>query len=294
MPTPAAQPFTPAGPWRAFFVATLLLGGSAWAAAPASAPPPLSQIGKPDAAEATRILEQFRRSGIPGEYYLEFELHELPRRGDERVFLGRLWGGRNADAAITRIELKDAAGAVHRLLVQNGEHGAAWRLVNGRIAALKPAELFEPLIPGVEITAFDVQMPFLYWPDASLQSISRSVRSRPAYAYVFRAPADFAAQHADAAMARAYLDTQTNVLLQSELLNAQGKVTKTFAIADLKRMGDDWIPIGLDYRNDVTRDKTHLQVTAAGLRLELAPSLFAPAGLTEDIPAPARVVRVEP
>src|SRR5437870_12771439 len=89
-----------------FFAATL----TAFSAAPPGSAPELGQVGKPNAAEAARILEQFRLSGIRGEYYLEFELHALPRQGDEQVFHGRMWGSRNDSGPITRVEVTDAQG----------------------------------------------------------------------------------------------------------------------------------------------------------------------------------------
>jgi len=285
---------TPAFLWRAFFVSIALCAARGLAAPPAAAPPPLSQIGKPDAAEAARILEQFRQSGIPGEYYLEFELHELPRRGDERVYQGRLWSGRDAEGAITRVELADAAGNKHRLLIQNGEHAAVWRLVDGRTTPVSGAALFEPLIAGIEIAAFDVQMPFLYWPDAALQRVDR-IRGRPANAFLFRAPPNFSAPSGQVAAARAYLDTQFNAIMQTELLDPNGRVLKTLSLVELKKIDDQWMPKSLDYRNEVTRDKTRLQVTAAALKLEFSSELFAPASLTEDVRAPAgKIVRIEP
>ena len=293
--------FTPAIFRRAFFVVatcvTLLVATQA-ANVPVK-PPELSQMGKADPEEAARILEQFRRSGIPGQYYLEFELHALPRRGEEQIFQGRLWGGRNEQGAISRVELTDAKNQKHRLLIQNGEHAAVWKFTQGKVAALSVAELFQPLIPGVEVTAFDVQMPFLYWPDATLEKITR-MRGRPSNAFLFRAPASFTQQHAEVTAARAYLDTQFNALMQTELLGANDRVVKTTSLLDLKKITDpvtrreQWIPKAFDVRNETTRDKTRFVIKAVALDLELAPAVFQPASLAEEIAPPARgLVRID-
>src|SRR4051812_34235540 len=109
----------PALIWRAFFV--FVLAGPLVAP---SAPTPGSnqpadsylQLGKVDQAEGRRVLEQFRRVGIAGEYYLEFEIRVMPRRGDERTFHGRLWGARNEQGAVLRVAVTDSAGLEHRLL----------------------------------------------------------------------------------------------------------------------------------------------------------------------------------
>ena len=287
---------TPVQFWRAFFV-LMLLGGARFANAgtPPTKLPDLAQVGKPDAAEAARLLAQFRQAGIPGEFFLEVELRAMPRRGEERTYKGRLWGGRNANGAVTRVELTDATGASHRLLIQNGERPAVWRFGAGKVAQLGVADLFAPLIPGVEVTPFDVQMPFLYWPGATLERIVR-VLGRPTYAYHFRAPPEFAAQHREVVAARAYLDTQFNQLLQTELIGASNKVVKSFAFVSLKRVGDQHIPKQADYRNEITRDKTRLQVTGAALGLRLPPALFAPESLAQpgQPPAAGSIVRIEP
>ncbi|HUR56637.1 MAG TPA: hypothetical protein VM029_02935 [Opitutaceae bacterium] len=246
------------------------------------------------ATEAARILGEFRNSGVPGQYYLEFELRALPRRGEERVYQGRLWGMRNAQGPISRVELTDAGGAKHRLLVQNGERAAVWRWANGRATGLGVTELFAPVIPGVELTAFDLQMPFLYWPDAKLQGVDK-VRGRPAHTFLFRAPPEFAAQHPEVAAARASLDTQMNALVQTELLDRNGKVLKRFSPLSLKVVDKQVLPKTIDFRNEATGDKARMQTTAAALGLELPPAMFAPASLAEDARPPAadKVVRID-
>jgi hypothetical protein len=237
------------------------------------------------------VLQQFRQSGIAGDYYLEFELHQLPRRGDEQVFQGRLWGSRNEQGAITRVELTDRDGRKSRLLVQNGERAGVWRAAGGQVKQLGAAELFAPLIPGVEVSAFDLQMPFLYWPDATLQG-GEKVRGRPANAFLFKAPASITG--ADVGAVRAYLDTQFNALMQYDVLNRAGRVVKTFSLATLKTIDRQPLPKSVEFRNEVTRDKTRLQVTAAALGLTLGPRLFDPAALTQDVAAPEKLVRLEP
>lgn len=268
--------------------------GTGFGAAP-SAPPELSQLGKPNAAEAARILEQFRHSGIAGQYFLDFELRAMPRRGEERLFSGRLWGGRNEQGAISRVEIVDGENRTHRLLVQNGARATVWRLTDSGVVALGTAALFAPVIPGVEVTAFDLQMPFLYWPDAELQSVSR-ILGRPAYAYFFRPPMKFSAEHREVGAARAFLDTQFNALLQTQLLAVDGRVLKTFSLVSLKTVDRQPVPKAVDFLNGKTRDKTRLQVRGVAFNLDLSPALFEPSALAEAIPPPPadRVTKLDP
>jgi hypothetical protein len=255
----------------------MAVGGSA--ATPPVQPPELAQIGKPDAAEAQRLLTQFRESGIAGAYYFEFDLIELPRRGDEKRFQGRLWGGRNEQGAIERIALRDAGGNEHRLLVQNGPNAAGWQVVGGQVQPLGVAALLDPVIPGVELSAFDLQMPFLYWPGATVASLRR-IRGRPAHEFVFPPPAAFASAHPELSAVRSYFDTQFNAPMQTELLGRDGRATKTLTLLDLKKINGQYIPKSFEVRDEVSRNKTRLVVTGAALDVRLPASIFAPAELT--------------
>ena len=286
--------FAPAIAWRAFFVLGLVTA-SVFAAVPVSAPPELAQVGLPDTAETARILVQFRQTGIVGDYFLDFELRTLPRRGDEKSFQGKMWGSRNADGSITRVALTGGDGRQHRLLVQNGGQAAVWRLVDQRVIQLDFAMLFEPVVPGVNLTAFDLQMPFLFWPGVTLERITR-MRGRPAHVFVFRPPAAFAAKNPEVGAIRVYLDTQYNAPTQIETIGRDGRVTKTLSLIDLKKVGEQWIPKSFEVRDEITRDKTRLVVTAAALGLALPSATFAPATLVDEVSRPAteRILKISP
>jgi hypothetical protein len=270
------------------------LAGQSYGAVPAAPQGELAQIGKPNAAEAARLVEQFRTSGIPGDYYLEFELRALPRRGEGRTFKGRWWGSRNDMGAVTRIEVVDDAGVAHRFLLQNGDRPGVWRLSHGRPTEIGIAEIMAPLVPGVEISAFDLQMPYLYWPSPSVEKITR-VLGRPSNAFIFPAPAAFKAQYPDISSARAYLDTQFNVPMQAETIGRDGKVKKTWAVLSLKTVDRQTVPKTVDYRNEVSRDKTRLLITGVALNLQFPDSIFQPASLAQPLASPAaeRVVRTD-
>jgi hypothetical protein len=281
---------SPANLWRAFFVFFLPLA-AIFAAPPPSAPPALAQVGKPNAEESARILDQFRRSGWHG--YVEFDLRALPRAGDEVVYHGKLWGGQTEQGAITRIEVTDGAGTVHRFLLQNGEHPLIWAVRNGAVVQIAGDAMFQPLIPGVEITPFDLQMPYLYWPGANVESIAR-VRGRPAYVFAFMPPPGFPAGNPPLKLVHADFDAQFNAPVQIELVSSR-QVLKTMSLVDLKKIGEQWIPRSFDLRNDLTRDKTRFEVTAVALNLDFADAVFAPAQLTESVRPPAadRIVRLD-
>ena len=282
----------------AFLVLFLTAIGPRLAAGPSSSSPPpdYAQSGTPDAAKGRAILDQLRQSGFAaGSYFLTFDLREMPRRGDEQVFHGRIRGARNENGQIMRIELSYGAGQEHRFLVQDGAEPAVWNYVQGRVARVEERAAMEPLIAGVEISPFDLQMPFFYWPDAVLTGINR-IRGRPAYAFLFRPPAGFQAVHPEITAVRAWLDTAFPEPVQTELIGANHAVVKTLSLLDIKKIQGQWMLSSADVRTEATRNKTRFSLTGAALGLDLAAALFSPAklGAEAGVPAANRIESIAP
>ncbi len=290
---------TPAPIRRAFFfgLAGLALAATGLSSVQAQGQkgyrPPTSylQLGKPDQEEGRRILESFRATGsmgIAGDYYLAFELRVMPRRGDEHSFAGQMWGSRNSNGAISRVTLATGA-EERRLLVQNGPQPAVWtsqgNAGGAEVAMLGVSALFTP-IADTDLTAFDLQMPFLYWTDFSYEGIAR-VRDRPAYQFLLYPPADFLAKYPALTGVRLYLDTQFRQPVQSEQIGEGGKLLKSMIVQELKRIGEQWIPKTIDLRNETTRNRTRFGVLGAALNQNFSAGLFAPAALATEAPAPA-------
>lgn len=291
---------TPAGQWRAFFVCAILavrLTGAPPANTGTGAPSPYLQAGQPDQAEGKKALDQLRRQGIQGNYFLEFQLRVMPRRGEERTFAGVLWGGQNALGAVTRVQLASGTADAKCLLIQNGPQPAAWQITGGgtRAELIDGDALFAPLATGTDITAFDLQMPFIHWPDFVYEGLTR-FRGRPAHIFLLRPPAAFAEKNSGLRGVRLQLDSQFNALVQVELLGARDRVTKTTSLVDLKKVGEQWIVKTIDVRDETTRNKTRLSVTGAALGLEFSGVLFESERLAEDIAPPpaARVAKIAP
>lgn len=277
--------FAPASIWRAFFL---------WAWLGAAELP--AQVPKaPDATEASRLIEQAREADLPGEYYFEFDLIALPKRGEEKTYRGRFWASRNTDGRIKRVELTGADGKPTRFILQSGVRPAVWRWADGKTTTLAGDELLQPLLPAVELTAFDLLMPFLYWPNVRLKGTT-AIRGRDAHVFEFTPPVSFDPVKAQIAGARIYLDVVLgNAIVQTELVDKSGRMLKRFSPLSLKTVGKQTVPKAVDYRNDLSGDKARLQFTAVALDLELGPALFAPAALEENIPAPGggKLVRLE-
>ena len=248
------------------------------------------QFGQPDQAEGRKILENFRLQGISGDYFLEFELHVLPRRGETHVVKGgRLWGGRNEIGPVSRVELPAVEGAsARRLLVQNGATGSVW--ISGTAAtstlpgALDPSALFTPLA-GTDLTAFDLQMPFLYWNDFVFEGVA-PVRGRPAHVFLVYPPADIVALKPELTGVRVYLDTQFGALVQAQQIGTEERVLKSITVLDLKKVNDQWMVKTIDLRDEATRNKTQFVVTGAALGLDFSGALFDSAALGSAITPP--------
>ncbi len=254
----------------------------------------LAGAALPDKADGAALLAHFRGSVYAEPIYVEFDLRQMPRRGDERLFHGRLWGARNGRGPITRFELEVGKGVpAHHILVQGGPDPALWVSDGPGKTARDEDALLLPLVPGVEMTPFDLQMPYLYWLDVDLTAVGR-IRGRPAYTYLFTPPADFAARSPAIASVKAYLDTQYDALMQSEIIGANGRVAKTLSLLELRKVGDRWIPRDLDVRNEATRDKTRLSITAVAVGLTVDPSTFDPSRLGANVAPPpgASITRV--
>lgn len=267
--------------WARLVAAALSLAGAIGRAAPSNLTPPSSyvQSGKLSPAEAAAALDQLRHSGPAQPAYLEFELRHLPRRGPATTSTGRMWASRNDEGTVVRIELADGT----HYLLQNGPHARVWRW---NLGTTRTVAATEPLQAGLEITAFDLLMPFAYWPLTTDIAQSR-IRGRPADVFLFTAPAAAAPIKG----VRAYLDSEYHAPVQIESLGGGGSVLKTFSLLDLKNLSGQWLFKDIEVRDEASRNKTRLSVTGAALGLDLQAALFQSDSLGESIEAPSTVQR---
>jgi hypothetical protein len=265
--------------------------------------PKYFQLGEPDQKEGAAILEAMRGVRPEGDYYLEFELRVLPRSGDGPVIPGRLWGGRNGEGPLSRLSLltsKEGAGddgetksVESRILVQGGPRPAAWRWPaadGSSVIAVDDAALFTPLA-GTHLSAFDLQMPFLYWTDFVFEGKTR-LKNSPVNTFLLYPPASLAKHRPDLAGIWVYLDPQYNALVQAEQIGAGERVLKTFWAGGFVKVDERWIPRSFELRDETTRDKTRFWVTAAALNLDFSAAMFDPGALATGLRPPAPLKRL--
>jgi hypothetical protein len=247
--------------------------------------PQFAQIAAPDQGTGREILEDFRQRGL-GDGYFEFELRYLPRRGEDRVTPGRMWLGRNDTGPVSRTSLwpEDPA-REHRLLVQNGPQSSvwAWKPQDGiAVAPLDAGALFAPLAE-TELTAFDLQMPYLFWQDFVYEGTVK-LRGRVADAFLLYPPTEIAAHQPDLLGVRVYVDTQFHALVQSDWVGEGSRVLKTLQVADFKKVNEQWVVKTIDLRNETTRNKTRFSVLAAATRVRWTSDTFDAGGLAAPLP----------
>jgi hypothetical protein len=256
--------------------------------------PRYAQTVAPDQEEGRRILDQFRQLTEAGEGYFNFEFRILPRRGEERRVAGLLWRGVDGDAPATRIVVNPGnAQAEQRWLVRGGTAPGLWTwrpTSPDQVEQLGESALFDALA-GTDVTAFDLQMPFLYWNEFVFEGVTR-VRGRTVRVFLLYPPAEFAARNARLGGVRVYLDLEYGAMVQAEQLDGEGRALKAMTVIDLKKVGGRWIVKSIDLRNEATRDKTRFGVTGAAVEATFSSRVFLPEALVEVIPPPARVERV--
>lgn len=247
------------------------------------------QLESPDQAKGARILHEFRQLGIAGDYFLQFELRVMPRRSGTVVYQGRLWGSRNEQGPISRVVLEDGRGGGQRLLLQGGFAPRIWSWSHSLAEplALGSAGLYQPLLAGAELTAFDLLMPYLYWEDFTFEGVSK-VLGRTTHTFLLRPPAGDQADDGRLKAVRVQLDTQFRAMVQAELIDAAGAAYKSLTLRDLKKVADQWMIKVIDLRNEQTRDKTRFQVLRAAVGLDLSPAIFEPGALAMEIASPER------
>jgi hypothetical protein len=235
-----------------------------------------------DPAEGVERMANFRQLRLAGDYCFRFELEHLPRRGPKAVYAGTLFGGWNAIGPVSRLEIfpggsedRDEA-AVVELIIQNGRELAVW-MRRGRVGefkALAGGALFEPIIPGVLYTPFDLQMPFIYWDDFIYEGPGR-VLSRVAQWFRMLPPkGSFVADSVQAV--RLGLDDTYDALLKVEVIGADGELRTEFKVESFKKVQQQYIVKEIALKDVQTRARTRFQVKAASVDLSLNPTLFDP------------------
>lgn len=267
--------------WRTFVLTgcMLALGAGVCEAQPRRRPPSKSYapIGLPDQAEGRRILEASRQIGFGDSFFLEFELRLLPRRGPEVRMPGRWMGMNTVSGPITRIEIlpKDATPEIW--LVDGGTASQVWRRGDdGRATVVDDPTV---MIASSQVSAVDLQTPYMRWTEFTYEGMLRRLQ-RPTHVFLLYPPEAQAGRYPGVGGVRAFIDTEYNALTQVQWVDEDGVPLKTITAGSVRKVPDTdrWIVTVLDVRDEKSRNKTRLVISAAALDLPLAGELFLPAG----------------
>jgi len=229
----------------------------------------------------TRLMS-LRQLRWQGDFCWRFKLQHLPRRGDSTVYQGTCWGSWNEQGPVNRFQLfATEAGAAAglpgvELIIQNGSDAAVWirQAPATEFKLMDGASLFEPILPGVLYTPFDLQMPYIYWNAYSYQGAAR-VLSRVAQWFRMLPPkASAAAQQVQAV--RIAVDDSYDALLKVEVYGMDGELRSDFKVESFKQVQRQYIIKQITLKDYRSRDRTRFQVVAASMSLSLDPSIFNP------------------
>jgi hypothetical protein len=243
------------------------------------------------------LLDAIRSSTFDGDFYFDFQIRLRPKRGAATLIPGQLRGSRNIQGPVTRITLRPGSPDGQRdLIIQSGPQSAVWTWSRGDTAAaannnsdtnnntaaarLDPAAMFEPLA-GMDLTAFELQMPFIYWDDFTYEGL-KSGNFRVTHAFLMRPPPDIAAAQPGLAGVRIYYDEGYRVITVFEILGPKGVVTKTMRLKDFQLVAGQFMLRKAELRNEATGNGTDFNVLMTGVKLDLPHDVFSP----EKIAAP--------
>lgn len=242
-------------------------------------------------AQGRKIIERFRSHRLQGDFFFQFELVQLPRRGAEIPFEGLMWGTWTEQGPLTRVALWEPGareGTLRQFLILSGQQPRAWQtLPDGSVEELPQGKMIDPLVPQLLYTPFDLAMPFVYW-DATYIGPDR-VRGRRAQTFLMSAPDEVRQSRPQWDYVMIALDDEYDALLRAEVVNSDNLPLRSFRIRSFKEIGGQYIIRGIDLVDEEVRDKTRFEVQRAAVGLRLPASVFAPASLAGN-----HLPRIEP
>ena len=128
------------------------------------------------------------------------------------------------------------SGKTEALIVQP-VHGPVRFYVRGQ-GELTGAQRTERLL-GSQFTYYDLGLAFLRWPHVKLLGDER-VRGRDCYAI------ESTAEGEPYARVKIWIDKEYFALLRAEAYNKDGSVVRRFAVTSFKKIGDLWVPHGME------------------------------------------------
>ena len=107
------------------------------------------------------------------------------------------------------------------------------------VGELVGAQRTEKLL-GSEFSYYDLGLPFLRWPNPKLLDADDRVRGRDCFAI------ENSAEGEPYARVKIWIDKEYCALLRAEAFDKNGNLVRRFAVTSFKKIGEAWIPRGLE------------------------------------------------
>ena len=239
--------------------------------------------------QSDQVLQLFRQSRIPGNFFLKFNIIHKPCLGENKKPVeGALWAGWADFGPQVRGEIFDNDGQTQLsfIAVKNFKQSSLWISNN-----LKPAlagnshETSEPIVPGLILSPFDINLPFTHWKETKYTA---TLRSRGRGVHFFEAINPTPSEPAKVVYG---IDRAYGALTEATYYSQTGKITRTLKIEDFAKVDGQWIVSTCSIRDETTRDIDVLKITDAAVRINLLEKTFTPETLVEKakFPTPAEL-----
>ena len=230
------------------------------------------------------LLSESNGSRFHEGYSLQFQLRHMPRRGSETVKTGILYGP-FLGCGVSRLSVvRDSQkNNFSNFLLKNGEDPKFWNVTSNELQPIliSPEESLAPLVQGMNQTAFDLLMPFVFW--SGEYKNSGKVAGRPAHIFSFTCPPWITKVKPHWQNITLALDDAYDAPLRVEILGKSQIAERTLILRKFKKVGNRWIVKEIDCHDRKSRSVTRMTVTSAALGLDLDQTLFLPENLVQPI-----------
>jgi hypothetical protein len=252
----------------------------------------LSAASRLSDTEAQQYLRSIRTLGYEGQYVFRFRIRHYPPKGRTITYHGTLYGDSNPLTGLQfqRLRIQDPA-AGHRLdalplvdlLLERGFRSQAWTVDSDTKSALvnwNGDALHHPILKDLNLTYFDLLAPWVMWSDFDYLGPGQ-VKARPSQEFRLRSEESSGANHSVVIN----LDAEFRAILTSQVLDEKGEAIKSMELIAFKKVGDDYVPRMLDYRDQIQKgNRTRIEILAAAMNVEIPLLVFDPANLLEAFP----------
>ncbi|MBT62377.1 MAG: hypothetical protein CML13_04105 [Puniceicoccaceae bacterium] len=243
-----------------------------------------------DAEEGAQRLEAFRRQRLDGDFCFEFELEHKPRRARTVRYQGMMWGSWNELGPITRFRVEPASATVDgqsheqqavELIIQNGVSPQVWirRSDSEPFQLVQGQALFDPILPDLLYSPFDLQMPFVYWDQFTYEGPTLVGATRVAQQFLMQPPAGSASAARGISGVRVGLDDTYNALWRIEVVDTAGEVVSRFAVESFQKVQEQYIVKRITLTDYPSKDRTTFDVKSATVGISLDREIFSPVSM---------------